>query len=139
MGVLVIAAMVGLQACTYVEGPVRPVTQVHPADYYDYYYYPDVDVYYHLYLGHYYYRAGRNWVKVRVLPRHIYLDHHYRIPVHVTYEAPYAKHAEHREKYRPPGKPRVNRDEDRAARDRMERKYNSRQHEEYRRKHGEHP
>lgn len=134
---IAIAIAVGLQACTYVAHPARPATQLHPPQYYDYYYYPDVDVYYHIYLGSYYYRAGRNWVKVRVLPSHIHLDHQYRVPVHVMHDTPYVKHEEHWQKYRPRVKPRMGREEDRRVRDQMERRHNSRQYEEYHRKQGD--
>jgi hypothetical protein len=70
-------------------------------DYVDYYYMPDLDVYYSVPLHRYYYNRGGRWVGVTVLPpqyRRYDLNHTYKVVVNER--EPWRHHAEYREKYR---------------------------------------
>lgn len=134
MAALGVALVGGLAACTYTPAYHRaPPRYVHPPYYYDYYYYPNTDVYFHIYSGRYYYHAPKRWVRVKTLPKRIYLDHRYRVPLRVWNEKPYAHHREHRDRYRytieyykTKGIPaRV------RTWDRSERQHNRRRHDEY--------
>jgi hypothetical protein len=117
--------MVGLSACTYAPRYDDP-----PSAYrHDYYFYPHVGVYFHLHSGHYYYRDGPSWVRARVLPRHIFLDHRVRRALVIRDAAPYRHHETHRERYRAPQDFKHDR-----QRDRTEREHNHRRHEDYRRR-----
>lgn len=100
-----------------------------PSYYYDYYYYPDVSVYFHLYSGHYWYREREAWINTRRLPRHIHLDHRARRTIVIRDPRPYAHWHEHRDKFR---KPRGYRPDHRH--DPGERRHNIQRHEEYRRR-----
>lgn len=121
LGIAVLMAG-GLAACTYAPRH----DDAYGAYVHDYYYYPQFGVYFHLYSGHYYYRDGNSWVRVRVLPRHIYLDHRVRRPLVIRDAAPYRQHEAHRERYRTPQDLKRDR-----AHDRQEREHNRRRHQEY--------
>jgi hypothetical protein len=123
---LAVSFVVGSTACSYAP------RYDDPASYrYDYYYYPHVGVYFHLHSGHYYYRDGGSWVRVRVLPRHIWLDHRVRRTLVIREPEPHRRYQTHRERYRLPHDFRLDR-----AHDRGEREHNRRQHQEYRRRWG---
>lgn len=126
--------MIGLGACVYDPGYTRPPAHAHSPHFNDYHYYPDVDVYFDLSLGYYYYRPGSTWVRVRVLPKHIYLDHRYRKSLHMEQKIPYVKHPEHRKKYLSRDGYRHEKGEARREMNRKEREFNSRQHEKYQKK-----
>ena len=100
-----------------------------PGDYrFDYHYYPDVGVYYHLHSGRYYYRDGGTWVAIHRLPERIYLDHRVRRKLVIREAKPYYRYAFHKERYRAP------RDFHRDRRhDRAEREHNRREHQRYNR------
>ena len=119
---LVGVALLGFTACTY-----APRYDDRPAYRSDYHYYPSLGVYFHLFSGDYYYRDGDRWLRTRVLPRHIVLDHRLRRPLVIREPVPYRHHASHRERYGPP--PDLRRD---ARNDRFEREHNERRHREYR-------
>lgn len=119
-------ALLGSTACTYVPRYDNP-----PAYRSDYYYYPSVGVYFHLFSGDYYYRDGDHWLRTRVLPPHIVLDHRLRRPLVIKDSEPYRHNATHRERYGPP--PGFKRD---RRYDRPEREHNDRQHREYRERWG---
>ena len=112
----------GLAGC---YGPA-PYGAPYPLQYYDYYYYPHVDVYFHIYTGWYYYRSGDVWLRTLRLPPHIRLDPRYRRPIVVREDPPHRQYPEHRETYPPPRDWRPE-----PSPDREERDHNSRQHEEY--------
>lgn len=123
LGLLLVGlSLLGLTACTYAPRYDDP-----PAYRSDYYYYPSVGVYFHLFSGDYYYRDGDRWLRTRVLPRHIALDHRLRRPLVIRDPEPYRHNASHRERYAPP--PGFKRD---PRYDRPERERNGRQHREYR-------
>lgn len=123
-GACVAAISPGLAGC-YGPAPYGP-PDPWPPQYYDYYYYPHVDVYFHIYTGWYYYRSGSVWWRVRRLPPHIHLDHRYRRPIVIRDDLPYRRHPQHRKTYPPPRDWRPE-----PRRDRQERDDNRRQHEEY--------
>ena len=58
----------GLAGCvsydTYPPAPARP----YPGPYYDYWYYPDVNVYFGIATGYYWYYGRNRWYRVRKLP-----------------------------------------------------------------------
>ncbi len=154
-GALAVALLPALPGCVepYHDAPPPPRF---PPYYYDYYYYPHVDVYFHIYSGHYWYRDGPYWRRVRRLPPHIHLHPRYRVVLRVYDEYPHRRYDEHRKEYPPPqprpqpgpppqGRPqpgppqpppsgRLHEEFDWQERDREERRYNTRQYEEYRRK-----
>lgn len=93
-----------LSACTSAPHHVHPrvdgyLAYGYPSNYYDYHYYPDVAVYFHVYSRHYFYRHDGHWVRTRYLPRHIHLDQ--RARRHIVYKGdkPYMEHHEHRRRY----------------------------------------
>lgn len=122
--VLAILLVVGSTACTHAPHYDDRDTYRH-----DYYYYPQVGVYFHLQSGHYYYRDGPSWVRVRKLPQHIYLDHRARRTLVIADAEPYRRHDVYRERYRQPQGFKHDRESDRAERD-----HNRRQHGEYRKR-----
>ena len=116
--------IVGAIACTH-----APVHDDPPSYREDYYYYPHVGVYFHLYSGDYYYRDGPTWTRVRVLPSHIFLDHRVRRAIVVTESKPYKRHKAHRERYKVPYRLRRDRKHDWD-----ERLHNHKQHLKYSRR-----
>ncbi|WP_125932033.1 hypothetical protein [Thiosocius teredinicola] len=128
---ILVGIAVALNACVYAPPHERP--PAHRYDY-DYYYYPDVNVYFHLFSGHYYYRDHDRWLRVKVLPSHIYLDHRVRRPLMIKEPQPYRHHERHRAEYRPPANYRREPKYDRAERD-----HNRRQFEVYHGRRGDAP
>jgi len=84
---------------------------------YDYYYYPSIGVYFHLYSGYYYYHDDRNWYRSRKLPPRYRLDSHDRIKFYDRSERPYLHFDSHREEYRPSPEYRPDPDRDRSERE----------------------
>jgi hypothetical protein len=77
-GALASILLPGLSGCVwppYEGSPLRG----YPGHYYDYYYYPHEEVYYHIYTDRYYYRDGPVWWHSRRPPDYIRLDPGYRI------------------------------------------------------------
>ena len=107
-GALAAAVLPGLPGCV---GPpyAGPPPRGYPPWYDDYYYYPHVGVYFHIYSGHYWYRHGPRWRRVRRLPPHIRLHPRHRVHLRVPGEHPYRRHDEHRRRYPPPPEPRPDR------------------------------
>lgn len=133
-GSLVFIFVIGLGACVYNPNYARPPARIHAPYFYDYYYYPNVDVYFDLSLGYYYYRSSKHWARTRALPKHIYLDHRYRKSLHMEHKTPYVKHPEHRQKYSHRNEYRHEKGKVRRDMNRKEREYNSRQHKQYRKR-----
>ncbi len=98
-------------------------------DPYDYYYYPDVSVYFHISSGYYYYRDGANWVRVRTLPAHFYLNDRNRVRLAIKSNKPYRYYKEHRTRY--VSNPTYQRDHRRNL---IERENNQNRHKQYRRR-----
>jgi hypothetical protein len=129
-GLLVIIMGMAITGCTVVvRHPQPPALGYHSQyDYYDdYYYYPSARVYFHIYTGYYYYRAGNRWVRSRVLPRYIRLHSRDRHRLRIKDRHPYLRDYEYQKKYRPRRNFRFN------ERDSiLERNLNKRRFEEYR-------
>jgi len=126
--VLGVLLMAGGVACTtyYRDGaPIYRSTYDH--DPYYYHYYPDSSVYFNISSGYYYYPDGDHWRRVRKLPSRYHLDDHDRVRLWIDADQPYARHRQHRERYRPD--PHYRHD---PKRDPEERRSNERLHERYR-------
>lgn len=121
---LLLPAVLGGTACSY-----SPRYADAPPYGYEYYYYPNVGVYFHLISGDYYYRDRDHWSRVRVLPPSILLDHRLRRTVVIKEREPYHHFDRYREEHRPPPGFRPD-----PRYDRPERDHNRRRHEEYRKR-----
>ncbi|MBI1423706.1 MAG: hypothetical protein GC149_09605 [Gammaproteobacteria bacterium] len=96
----------GLSACAVYDDPYGPA-YVRPAPpsvgivYYDYWYYPDVHVYFDYNRRVYFYLSGQSWIETRTLPP----DLRYRlggyVPIHSRYQRPYIEYRDHIHKYPP--------------------------------------
>ena len=124
-GILGIILVVSLTACAY------PPPHTRHADYhpYDYYYYPSVRVYFRYSTGYYYYPSGSVWIKTRRLPPVYRLDQRDRVIIRIEKDKPYARHHQHRDKYRPHSDYRPD-----PYRDEKERYYNQKRYEQYRKR-----
>ncbi len=101
-----------------------------PGGYYEpwgYYYYPDVQVYFHVSTGDYFYLSGRRWLRTRVLPTYIHLDSHDRVKLRIENERPYLHHRQHVERYRPRPHYRPTPQQDRREREENRRWYQEQQ------------
>ena len=74
----------------YYGPPAYP--DYHP-NYYDYYYYPSVGVYFHFTSGYYYYRDRDRWVRVKRLPPNIHIDAKDRVKLRIDSDKPYTKYS----------------------------------------------
>ena len=129
---LVLLAAAALTACVAYPYRGQPAPYASAPYYYDYYYYPQADVYFQLYTGEYYYRSGGGWRRSRSLPDNIYLDRRYREQLRIPDKTPYAHDRDRRSLQRAPG-PGYQRN---PAQNREERRENERRHEEYRQRYG---
>ena len=77
----------------------------HPFNQDDYFYYPNSDVYFHMYSGNYYYRNDNQWIRSRHLPKQTYLDQRVRRQLVIKETEPYHHHREHRQEDRHDAKP----------------------------------
>ncbi len=121
----VLSSVIAGCATHYRDGPPYYTSAYHHYPYH-YYYYPGTRVYFHVLSGHYYYRDGDHWQRVRKLPKAYQLDHRDRVPVWADTDKPYSRHRDHDRKYRP--NPHYKRD---TKRDHEERRHNQQQHERY--------
>jgi len=99
-GSSVILAGAGLTGCVVQSKPQPSRRPVYDDANYDYYYYPDVNVYFHISTGYYYYWDRKVWVRARRLPRHYHLNHRYRRRLLIRDRHPYERNREHRREYR---------------------------------------
>ncbi len=98
-GKAAVALGFGLAGCTdYGDYPSRRVSP-HPDSYYEYYYYPDVNVYFHIHTGFYYYHHGGVWHRSRRLPSHFRLKRHHRRRLYIRGPRPHDRNREHRREY----------------------------------------
>lgn len=138
-GIAVPAALgltLGLGACavTYDE---RSPYATYPDHYYDYYFYPHIGVYFHLFSGDYYIRQHGRWRRLHALPPGIWLDPHFRVPLHVRKHRPHKYYNEHYSKHAKPKawkrrKKKSHRDLEK--RNHRERRHNTDRHGEYHKK-----
>lgn len=126
------AVALALGACAPYPHRHGPAYGAYPPYYYDYYYYPHADVYFHIYTGEYYYRSGGHWRRAKALPKGIYLDPKDRRQLHIRdAREPYRYQQQHRETqrarpgYRYKRNPRLNQ---------QERQHNRRRYDEYRKR-----
>jgi hypothetical protein len=131
--------VLALDACAVKTYPPAPFLD-YPNYYYDYYYYPNVDVYYHLFSGDYFYRRNNSWYRTRSLPPNVWLNQRYRFQLHTKTDRPYEHDKEYYTRYAKPKE--WQRDKNRSRRDqesdnRRERQHNLDQHIEYHRRHGD--
>lgn len=126
-GVLAAATLSGCEPYYVHPGPPHPA---YPPQYYDYYYYPGADVYFHIYTGEYYYRSGDRWHRARTLPKSRYLDPHDRRRLEVREGKPYQQDREHRRTVAPAPQRRYERN---RRLDQQERERNRKRYEEYQR------
>jgi hypothetical protein len=127
----------GLGACA-VYTDRGPLYATYPDYYYDYYYYPSIGIYYHLFSGDYFYPHRGRWWRTRDLPHHFRLDKHHRIPLHIKKDRPYDDYRDHHAKFaKSKDWERDRRKGPRALdlEDRRERRHNLDQHIKYHRKH----
>lgn len=91
-GTCAIAAGFGLAGCD---------DMLEPRSYgpYDYFYYRDVGVYFHISTATYYFIQEGVWVRSRNPPPHYYLDPYQRVVIVIQTAVPYLHHAEHRRRY----------------------------------------
>lgn len=66
----------------------------------DYYYYPDIQVYYSISTGYYFYRSGGIWVRARMLPRRYILNPRSRVRIRAPRHRPYEHFPDHQRMYR---------------------------------------
>ena len=117
-------------ACVVQPGYRRGVVQVQSQpqfDRWDYYYYPDAEVYFNSSTGYYFYYSNGGWITTLTLPSRFILHHDHRVHLRIQNDRPYIYHKQHLEKYRPrkatppvrnhdrdrPGKPDYRYDDDR--------------------------
>jgi hypothetical protein len=102
---LAILASLGLSACVVYDRPYRSgyVHTMPPAGvaYYDYWYYPDVQVYFDTGRQVYFYFSNNRWIEARVLPFALRARLGGYVPIHSRYNQPYIEHHEHSLKYPP--------------------------------------
>jgi len=121
----------GLGACA-VEHYGPPAYTEYPDYYYDYYFYPEIDVYFHIFTSDYYYRHDGRWWRARALPRTIWLNRRHRVLLHIKKDRPYDDYRDHYSKYhKPDGRDRDRDRRDRDDENRREREHNFERHLEY--------
>ena len=101
----ILVLLSGLTACTTVHehdyprdrAPYYESRPVYSP--YDYYFYPNVAVYFQISTGFYFYEDRGRWVRVRQLPSHIHLDARYRRQMVIRDPYPYVRYPEHARQY----------------------------------------
>ncbi len=92
---------VGLSACSNNYSGATVVqnsTRYYP---YDYYYYPNTSVYFHVSSGNYHYRDGKKWKKARSLPPRYKLNSRDRVRIKINSDKPHVNNNKHRTRYTP--------------------------------------
>lgn len=102
---LVILAGLGLSSCAVYDRPYRPgyvhVPPPSAVTYYDYWYYPDVQVYFDINRQVYFYFTNNRWVEARVLPPYWRSRLGGYVPIRSRYIQPYREHPDFSRKYPP--------------------------------------
>lgn len=103
---LIILAGLGLSSCAVYDRPYRPgYIQSSPppvtVGYYDYWYYPDVQVYFDFNRQVYFYFTNNRWVEARVLPPYWRSRLGGYVPIRSRYIQPYREHPDFSRKYPP--------------------------------------
>lgn len=99
---VVMVTAIALAGCATRAGPDRHYSHYRtPAPvWYDYYYYPDQQVYFEISSGYYWLHDHDRWQRVRYLPSHLRLHEHERVHIRLDTDRPHRHAAEHRERYR---------------------------------------
>ena len=119
-----------LTGCVYDPFYYGPPAHSHYSPYYyDYYFYPSVQVYFQFTTGYYFYRDRGVWIKTRALPPRIIINARDRIRIKVESQKPYLKFPEHNLKYKPNPNHRVDK-----AKSLKEREANQKWFKEYQQK-----
>jgi len=101
-----ISIILGLSSCVVYDRPYgpgygRPVPPAAGVVYYDYWYYPDAQVYFDVNRRVYFYFSNQRWVETRVLPTYWQSKLHNYVPIHSQHQRPYIEYKEHSHKYPP--------------------------------------
>ena len=102
-------------------------------DAFDYFYYPGIQVYFHISTGYYFYYVQGRWHRSRTLPVHIHLYPHDRVKLKIRADKPYLRHHEHRQRYQSRPHPKYKADPNSSLK---EREANRLRYEEYEHKRG---
>ena len=121
------AISIGLSACSNNYSGATVVQSSARYYPYDYYYYPNYSVYFHISTGYYHYYDGRSWIKVRTLPPRYILNSSDRVRLVINSDRPYIAHNKHRTTYTPRPTFRPNK-----KRDIIERRNNRSRYKNYR-------
>jgi hypothetical protein len=111
-GALASIALPYLSGCTQRTYQARPLPPPRglslcgaTPDFYDYYYYPQDEVYFHIRSGDYFYRDDGIWWRVRYLPAYFYLDPGDRVCLRIMDVQPWRYHYAVRGRYPPRPRP----------------------------------
>lgn len=102
---ILLASLAGasLGGCAVYDGPYRGgyMYTSPPAGfaYFDYWYYPGVQVYYDIHRHVYFYLGSGGWIQTRVLPPPLKARLGNHVPIHSRYDRPYMEHNDHRRRY----------------------------------------
>ncbi|NNJ92136.1 MAG: hypothetical protein HKP55_10700 [Gammaproteobacteria bacterium] len=98
-GVLVVLSML-LTGCVTTVG--TKAYYHHPAHvWYDYYYYPTLDIYLEIDSGYYWHRSHDHWVRVKHLPTRFHTHGHKRVFLRLDVDKPYRHHKAPHKRYHP--------------------------------------
>jgi len=97
IGALIVLHM-GLTGCTTTV--VHDDHYRHPTHgWYDYYYYPSVDIYLDISGGYYWYQDHEHWTRVKRLPAHLHPHDEERVFLRLDSDRPHTYHQQHRNRY----------------------------------------
>lgn len=102
---LALLAGLGLSSCAVYDSPYPPSYRPAPPPavvYYDYWYYPDIQVYFDFNRRVYFYFTDNRWYEVAVLPPHLRARLGVYVPIRSRYTRPYIEYHDHNRHY-PPG------------------------------------
>lgn len=128
LALLAAAGLVGCQAQSVHHHPPHGPVAAAPWYPHDYFYYPGVQVYFHIHSGTYWYHERGHWRRAHQLPPHIVILPRDRVRIRVDRGEPWRDHHRHAERYRPHVPPRH---EQLHERNRIEREHNRRLYHEH--------
>ena len=99
LALLAAAMITGCTHAPYYSGTSVGVRGHYDGAYDDFYFYPDVSVYFSILSGHYYHRSHHRWIRADTLPRHIRLNPRQRVKLRLHRERPYLHHQDHRARF----------------------------------------
>jgi len=132
LALVVIGGLAGCHAQPYRPAPPYPPAHAYNWYPYDYFYYPRVQVYFHVSTGYYWYPRHGQWVRARQLPPGVVILPHDRVRIRVEQGEPWRYVQRHQQQYRPYVVPRQERvPRQLQDRSRVERDHNRRLYREY--------